>query len=311
MIEQMQPSLILIALFVLLFMLTFYLFERYKLSIQAFWAKQSWLWKIPWKPINKIFCLWAGIILVRKLIYYVPCFGIIQTTSSIRWIDTCVLTAMCFIFFLFLVAATVIGIFFGFKTNRSKRKELVVVQLRQFLVVLFILGVFFTLLIARELKLDAVPLAQIMVTPLIMLKMMCSGKFLGLLTSAAVGYLIFNRCKKIKQGITRDNIKFLALPLLIIIVFLVFAFNHFIGNGRSMMIDKLETANSRKDFEDLLEAAHSIKDDHYKSGVLRAAAMAIADRDDISWATAIAKDIPDIKIRASALKLIQPGMEEK
>jgi hypothetical protein len=39
--------------------------------------------------------------------------------------------------------------------------------------------------------------------------------------------------------------------------------------------------------------------------------MAIADRDDISWATAIAKDIPDMKLRASALKLIQPGIEEK
>ena len=309
--EQMQPYFISTALFVLLFILTFYLFERYKLSIQAFWAKQSWLWKIPWNPTRKIIYLWAGIIVARKLIYYVPCFGVIQTTSSIRWIDTCVLTAMCFIFFLFLVAATVIGIFFGFKTNRSKRKELVVVQLRQFLVVLFILGVFFTLLTAHELSLDAMPWTQIIFTPLIILKMMCSGKFLGLLTSAAVGYLIFNRCKKIKQGITRDNIKFLALPLLIIIVFLVFAFNHFIGNGRSMMIDKLETANSRKDFEDLLEAAHSIKDDHYKSGVLRAVAMAIADRDDISWATAIANDIPDMKIRTSALKLVQPEIGRK
>jgi len=307
----MQPSLISIALFVLLFMLTFYLFERYKISIQAFWAKQSWLWEIPWNPTRKIIYLWAGIILARKLIYYVPCLGIIQTTSSIWWIDTCVLTAMCFILFLFLVAATVTGIVVGLKISPYSWKKPDVNPLLKFFGGLYFLGIIFTLILSRELSLNSMTWAQIMLTPFIILKMMCSGKFLGLLTSLGVGYFIFNRCKKIKQGITRDNIKYLALPLLIIIVFLVFAFNHFIGNGRVMMIDKLETANSRKDFEDLLEAAYSIKDNHYKSSVLRAAAMAIADRDDISWATAIAKDIPDMKLRASALKLIQPGIEEK
>ena len=307
----MQPSLILIALFVLLFMLTFYLFERYKISIQAFWAKQSWLWKIPWNPTRKIIYLWAGIIVVRKLIYYVPCFGVIQTAYSIWWIDTCVLTGMCFILFLFLAAAFVIGIVVGLKKNPSSWKKTDVNPLLTFFGVFYVLGFIITLALSRELSLISMPWPQIMLTPLIILKMMCSGKFLGLLTSAAVGYLIFNRCKKIKQGITGDNIKFLALPLLIIIVFLVFAFNHFIGNGRVMMIHKLETANSRKDFEDLVEAAYSIKDNHYKSGVLRAVAMAIADRDDISWATAIANDIPDMKIRTSALKLVQPEIGRK
>jgi len=311
MMEQIQSFLIYTALFVLLFILIFYLFERYKISIQAFWAKQTWLWKIPWGPTRKIIYLWAGIIVVRKLIYYVPCFGIIQTASSIWWIDTCVLTAMCFILFLFLVAAVVIGIVAALKINPSSWKKPDVNPLLQFLGVLYFLGIIFTLILSRELSLNSMTWGQIISTPLIILKMMCSGKFLGLLTGAAVGYLFFNRRKKIKQGITRDNIKFLALPLLIIIAFLVFAFNHFIGNGRVMIIDKLETANSQKDFEDLLEAAYSIKNNHYKSGVLRAAAMAIADRDDISWATAIAKDIPDMKIRTSALKLIQPEMEEK
>jgi hypothetical protein len=309
--EPMQPYLISTPLFVLLFILTFYLFERYKISIQAFWAKQSWLWKIPWDPISKIFCLWAGILLARKLIYYVPCLGIIQTTSSIWWVEPCVLTALCFIFFLFLVAATVIGIVVGLKINPSSWKKPDINPLLQFLGVLFVLGIIFTLILSRELSLDSMPWVQIIFTPLIILKMMCSGKFLGLLTSLGVGYFIFNRCKKLKQGITRDNIKFLALPLLIIFVFLLFGFNHFTGDGRVMMIHKLETAKSRKAFEDLVEAAHSIKDNHYKSSVLRAAAMAIADRDDISWATAIAKDIPDMKLRASALKLIQPGTEEK
>lgn len=309
--EQIQPYLISSALFVLLFMLTFYLFERYKIRIQAFWAKQSWLWKIPWNPTRKIIYLWAGIIVARKMIYYVPCFGIIQTTSSIWWIDTCVLTAMCFIFSLFLVAATVIGIVVGLKINPSSWKKPDVNPLLQFLGVLYVLGFIITLALSRELSLDSMPWGQIIFTPLIILKMMCSGKFLGLLTSIAVGYLIFNRCKKLKQGITRGNIKFLALPLLIIIVFLFFGYNHFIGNGRMMIIHKLETANSRKAFEDLVDAAHSIKNNHYKSGVLRAAAMAIADRDDISWATAIANDIPDLKIRTSALKLIQPEIEEK
>ena len=65
----MQPYLIAAPLFVLLFILTFYLFERYKISIQAFWAKQTWLWKIPWGPTRKIIYLWAGIIVTRKLIF--------------------------------------------------------------------------------------------------------------------------------------------------------------------------------------------------------------------------------------------------
>ncbi len=309
--EQIQGYLFLTVYFYVLFIASVLYFARYKISIQAFWAKQSWLWKIPWDPISKIFYLWAGILVARKLIYYVPCQGIIQTTSSIWWVDTCVLTALCFIFFLFLVAATAIGIVVGLKINPSSWKKPDVNPLLKFLGVLYVLGFILTLALSRELSLDSWPWVQIMFTPLIILKMMCSGKFLGLLTSLGVGYFIFNRRKKIKQGITRDNIKYLALPLLIIIVFLVFGFNHFIGDGRVMMIQKLETAKSPKAFEDLVEAAYSIKDNHYKSSVLRAAAMAIADRDDISWATAIAKDIPDLKIRTSALKLIQPGIEEK
>lgn len=309
--EQIHGYLVLTACLFLVFILTFYLFERYKISIQTFWAQQSWLWKIPWDPTRKIICLWAGILLTRKLIYFVPCLGIIQTTFSIWWVDSCVLTGLCFIFFLFLVAATGIGIVVGLKINPSAGKKPDVNPLLQLLGVFFVFGIIFTLLLSRELRLDSMPLVQIMFTPLIILKMMCSGKFLGLLTSLGVGYLIFNRCKKLKQGITRGNMKFLALPLLIIIVFLFFGFHHFIGNGRMMIIHKLETAKSRKAFEDLVEAAYSIKDNHYKSSVLRAAAMAIADRDDISWATAIAKDIPDMKLRASALKLIQPGIEEK
>lgn len=311
MIEQIQPYLIPTALFFLLFILTFWLFHRYEKSIQAFWVKQSWLWKIPWDPISKIICLWAGILLARKVIYCVPCQGIIQTTSSIWWMDTCVLTGLCFVFFLFLAAAVIIGIIFGFQANPSGRKELVVEQLLQLLGVLFALGIFFTLLISHDLSLNSMPLVQIMFTPLILLKMICTGKYLGLLTSLGVGYLIFNRFKKLKHGITRRNIKFLALPLLIIIVFLLFGYSHFTGDGRVMMIHKVETAKSREAFEDLVDAAHSIKDNHYKSSVLRVAAMEIAQHGDTSWATSIAKGIPDMRIRTSALEIIQQGVEKK
>lgn len=104
---------------------------------------------------------------------------------------------------------------------------------------------------------------------------------------------------------------FLALPLLIIFVFLLFSFALFTGDGRVMILHKLETAQSRKAFENLVESAHSIKDNHYKSSVLRVTAMAIAQHGDTSWATAIAKGIPDMRIRTIALKLIQQGKEEK
>ena len=165
----MQPSLISTALFVLLFMLTFCLFERYKISIQAFWAKQSLPGKIPWDTTRKIIFLWVGILVARKLIYYVPCFGIIQTTSSIWWIDTCVLTAMCFILFLFLVAATVTGIVVALKISPYSWKKPDVNPLLKFFGVLYFLGIIFTLILSRELSLNSMTWGQIISTPLIIL----------------------------------------------------------------------------------------------------------------------------------------------
>jgi hypothetical protein len=308
MIEQIQEYLVLTACFCLLFILTFLLFERYKKSIQAFWAKQSLPGKIPWDTTRKIIWLWAGILVARKLIYYVPYPGIIQTTSSVWWVDTNVLTFLYFIFFLFLLAATLIGIAFAFKANPSERIERDFVQT---LVVLFALGVGFTLFKPHELSQEPMPLVKIMLTPLIMLKMICTGKYLGLLTSLGMGYFIFNRYKKLKPGITRSNIKFLALPVLIFFVFLFFGYAHFTGDGKAEILHKLETAKSRKAFEDLVEAAHSIKDNLYKSSVLRITAMVIAKNGDTSWAISIVKGIPDMKIKDNTLSEIRQRKEKK
>ncbi|MGD2090456.1 MAG: hypothetical protein PVH61_30065 [Candidatus Aminicenantes bacterium] len=308
MIEQMQPSLISTALFVLLFMLIFYLFERYKISIQAFWAKQSLPGKIPWDTTRKIIFLWVGILVARKLIYYVPYPGIIQTTSSVWWVDTNVLTFLYFLFFLFLLAVTLIGIAVAFKANPSERIERDFVQT---LVVLFVLGVGFTLFKPHEFSQEPMPLVKIILTPLLMLKMICTGKYLGLLTSLGMGYFIFNRYKKLKPGITQTNMKFLALPVLIFFVFLFIGYAHFTGDGKAEILHKLETAKSPKAFEDLVEAAHSIKDNLYKSSVLRNTAMVIAKNGDTSWAISIAKGIPDMKIKDNTLSEIQQRMEKK
>jgi hypothetical protein len=60
-----------------------------------------------------------------------------------------------------------------------------------------------------------------------------------------------------------------------------------------------------------VEAAHSIKDNLYKSSVLRSTAMVIAKNGDTSWAISIAKGIPDMKIKDNTLSEIQQRMEKK
>jgi hypothetical protein len=190
----------------------------------------------------------------------------------------------------------------------------------------------------------------IIFTPLLLLKMLCTGKYLGLFTSFAVGYFVVNRYKKLTPKINLENAKFLIAPGAIFLLFLILCFSIFPGSWDLRFNDKVKSVTSEIDMSHLLDAVHSIdrekvryeslipivnsmvKEEDFRwereiyqrvidevetlagyrsSRLLRKIVLWIAKIGDIQWATSITEKIPDMKIRTSAWETIRERIEEK
>jgi hypothetical protein len=73
----------------------------------------------------------------------------------------------------------------------------------------------------------------------------------------------------------------------------------------------VQAAKSEKAFEDLLDAAHSIKDNTDKSNALKILALNISERGNIPWAASVARSIPDEEIKNRALQEIRERIKRK
>lgn len=309
MMGQIQAYFLLSACFSLLFISAFFLLERYK-KRRDFGAKHTRISeKIPWDSITKILCLWMGILVLKKLIYFVPLIGIIQTTSSVWWGDRKVLSFLIiFIFILYVL---------GINTIKNKR-ELTAPTTLVFLVVYSaVMLLFFEFFILPDVKIESSPFEYrvflIIFAPLLELKMLCSGKYLGLLTSFLLSYFIVAGYKKLPAKILRSDTKLAIVPGLMALTFLVFIFYQFLGTSdwEKPFYYKVQSVQKVKELEELQEAANSIVDKKTKSNALNSLALAIAKTGDIRWAAAIAEKIPDIKTKNSTLKQIREGIEKK
>lgn len=333
MIEQIQEYFVFTATFLLLFLGAASLVEKYKNLIPL---------KVSWDTLTKIFSIWFFIICYRKMIYYVPFFGVMQTESTLWWVDANILIFLYYIFFLFLLGVTIIG-HFALRTKLVKYEGYV-----GLLMFLFFLGCSLVMPLSRGLNISLTfdkGFLLIIFSPLLLLKMFCSGKYLGILTAFLLGIFITNRYNKLKPKITRRNAKFLILPVFMLITFGIFSFIHFPGNPGEKFMNKVQAAKNQLAVEDLLAAAHSITDfEAYRayafktiSGkiveigdiqwkremflrvmesvrtiltikeryeLIKEIAVDIAKTGDIQWATSIANSIPYVDIKTSALQEI-------
>lgn len=310
MIENIRGYLVVTACLLPLFFLVFLLAERYKKNICSFFLEKYFhlSTKKPDSKISKILFAWGIILILRKLIYYVPLQGVVQTKFSVWWIREDILVYQTFIFALFLVVIFFLGVIPGFFSKPGERYDWTVIVIPVLVLIAGIRGIFALL---EELNIEYMSVEQVILTPLLVLKMACSGKYLGLLTSLVVGIFILNRHKKMKFKINKRTIKYLKVPFIILLSFLTINFYIFTGDWEDRFEQKCRAAISQYTYEELMEAVNYIKDNTDKSNILKILALEIAENGNIPWAASVARSIPDEEIKNRTLKQIQEKTGEQ
>jgi hypothetical protein len=276
------------------------LVEPYKERLVQLFKKNTW------KTARTFFYIWMGILVLKKLLYYIPFNGIIQTPASVWWVDKEILKPMYTFFIAFLLAA--IGTQFAIKYRRKLSKQ------RDFCFEMAFICWTISVIVFAVMRLtsDTLSWIHIIFSPLLALKMFCTGKYLGLFVSLGLVYFfLFLYRKLISEIINRCAAKFLVGALLIIIGFGFFFYYQLSGDWDKRFQHKVQAAKSEKAFEDLLDAGHSIKDNIDKSNTLKVLALKIAERGNIPWAASVAQSIPDEEIKNTTLKQIREKTEEQ
>lgn len=309
---------------------------------------------LPWDTVCKGLSITGGILFIRKLVFYLPYTGIIQTKFSIWWMDGGTLIFLHFIFVLYMVwIAAMVGIVaivlhkFKFKIVNNPAFPTLVWWL-------IIWGLLAILLLINETSLS-IPWVKVLIliiyAPLILFKMLCSGKYLGILTGFLLGYFIVARYKKLSPQVTKHNAKFLIAPAVVIIVLMASGYFIFTGNWQERFQRKIQSVKNPDAAADLLDAAYTIpgakdkaialkkvaavitsmedsqgrkerflqgikiagtiEDTKQRNQVLKEIAVFIAAAGDTGWATTIANGIADQGIKNKALQEIREKIEEQ
>ena len=74
--------------FSVLFLLVFFGISAWVERFEKKGRIRTVLKKVPWDTLWKVFVYWAGILVLRKILYYKPMEGVIQTKDSLWWADT-------------------------------------------------------------------------------------------------------------------------------------------------------------------------------------------------------------------------------
>ncbi len=221
MLEKLQPYLFSVCIF-FGFLCFSIIFERYR----------RYIVNLPWKKIITIFCVWIGILLLRKLTYYIPLYGVLQTKDSIWCIKTKTLSffgvSLLFLTFLLFLISYLINICEGCGC-----------------VVFWIF---------------CITLISCWALPLIIIKMLTTGKYIGLFTSFLIipSSLFF---LKIFKEIGKNK---LYLIIILILWICAFKFNKFtIGNPEKIILNELINVNqsyNENQWNDLFDAVKNFVD---------------------------------------------------
>jgi hypothetical protein len=301
--------LILTACFCLLFLAGGTLSELKKKPIHLFLTKKiRFSTKARWGTVINVLAAAGFILFLKKFIYYFSFTGIMQSKFSIWWVDKNVLFFLYYLLFLFLYGFVLIAVGIGAIAGNIKSST------GKFLPFLFFVLSMTSVRILENLGLDfglEEVLYLLVFSPLLFMKMLCSGKYLGLLTSLVVAYYIVDTYKELKPKITRSNVKFLVPFGVVFWVFLVFSFTYLPLNWEEKLLHQLQTAKNRSDFLEVLEPTKSMKKLKDESDALKRIALEIAKTGEIQRAKLVAEHIPDVDVKNIALKEIQEKIRKK
>jgi hypothetical protein len=295
MMEEITGYLILVLCFFLLFIGLAVLWEKFKKPAHDSLTKRIPLLR---DTFIKGFVAAGFILFSRKLIYYVPFVGVIQTTSSIWWVDADVL--IFFNYTMFILLLTSVFMAFGtdyIDTSMSDGKKGCLMW--PLGIISFIVLPVGCIGIMNSLK---VPLeqafTQFIFTPLLFLKMLVSGKYLGIFTSFLMGFFIIDRHKKLEFQITRKNAKYLIAPALLLLILFVYSFDILPGDWQKRFLGKIHLAKSDTAILDLVDAANSINNPNDKFNALKS----LAAESNIPWKKEICQRVIEVAITTKSIK---------
>ena len=201
MIEQINDYLLFTACLFLLFIGAVIFLEEYSKPIHRFFTKKiPLLMDLRRDTVIKGLAITGAILFTRKLVFYLPYTGIIQTKFSIWWMDRGTLIFLHIIFVLYMAwIAAMVGLT-AIVRRKLKFKIVIDPNFPALVQVLFFWGLFGILLLISKTSFS-IPWAKVLIlivyAPLILFKMLCSGKYLGILTGFLLGYFIVSRYKKL------------------------------------------------------------------------------------------------------------------
>jgi len=307
--ENINSYLILTACFFLVFIGAVIFLEKYSKSIHGFFTKKiRFSTKVRWRTVIKVLAAAAFILFLKKFIYYFSFTGIMQSKFSIWWVDKNILLFIYYLLFLFLCGTVLIAV--GIRVIAWKIKSTTGILLT---ILFFVWVIVFPQVLKNlglEFGLNEV-LYWLVFTPLLYLKMLCSGKYLGLFTSLMAAYFIVDTYKELKPRITRNNAKFLAPFAVVFWVFFVFSFTYFPLEWEERLLHQLQTAKNRSDFIEVLDTTKSMNNLRDESYAIKRIALEIAKTGEMQRAKLVAEHIPDVDVKNIALKEIQEKIRKK
>jgi tetratricopeptide (TPR) repeat protein len=247
--------------------------------------------KVSWNTFFKVITFWAGILALRKLIYYIPIDGMIQTKATVWWVEK---KAPSYLFiFMFIALIMVLRGMIGRSKPAGKGGSKVYAY-----EIIVIFGPIAIIYLAPVLGIPGpdnffLRIFSYITKLLLFLKVVCSGKYLGLFTSFLLAYYITKAHKifKVPEGINEKTEKektfgkAVGVPLLLLIIGLYTYLT--IPSGPTTWMNKLLTQlrNARlhqgeSTFEDLLDAAYYMRDGVKKSRALGEIAIVIRQTGD-------------------------------
>ena len=302
---------ILTAFFFLLFFLSVLLFEWYRKRTQPVLKKKDKpLTKFSWDTLIKGLAA-AGIILFsRTSIYYIPFDGIVQSKFSIWWVEGKAQSLLV----ISILVLFVIGL--GWLMLKRDIEEVSCGIILIFILVLaFFVFEVMKLISGGDFRVQFPITGQhfilIFFAPLVLLKMLFSGKYLGLLTGFILGCFVVAGYKKLKTITGKRLVNILLAPVFLFLIFFVFSSYQSLGNLREKFHQRVQSAESLGEIEELLDAVNTINNETTKSYAIQRLAKAIGGTADTQWkqetfkqAIRTTKSIYNNNLRSIALKEI-------
>jgi hypothetical protein len=263
--------------------LVFLLLERYKKNIRASLEKDSWFSrKLSRDKVIKISLAWVCILLLRKLTYYVPLQGVIQTKLSVWWVENPVLIIIYCVSIGILIGMPLIK--FIWRIDKSSEASVALIKILTILT-LFSIFNFFSNQNITIVRIERI-FSTIIAAPFLLLKIVCPGKYIGLFTSLVLAYFVIENHKIIITRIFKArkcSKKFIFTSVFILVVLGVYIFITFPGHWQDRFQQKVQAAKNKRAVEDLLDAIDTINHERERSIAIGVVAVKILETGDRQW----------------------------